>query len=111
MVTNRSSTWTSLVKKSAPMVALYWFENFLLTYWFISEVLPTLRHRKNVLISGHWLCQTLRAPVQEHKADWSFSSRLVASSYTRCVSHFIQSAPLHSASSPKRRRLTLECSS
>ena len=32
---------TSLVKKSAPIVALYWFENFLLTYWFINDVLPT----------------------------------------------------------------------
>ena len=28
--------------KSAPMVALYWFENFLLTYWFMSDVFPTL---------------------------------------------------------------------
>jgi hypothetical protein len=32
-VKRRSSIWTSLVRKSAPMVALY---------WFISEVLPTL---------------------------------------------------------------------
>jgi hypothetical protein len=24
------------------MVALYWLLNFLLTYWFMSEVLPTL---------------------------------------------------------------------
>lgn len=28
--------------KSAPMVALYWLLNRLLTYWFMSEVLPTL---------------------------------------------------------------------
>lgn len=42
MVTIRSSTITSLVRKSAPMVALYWLVNFLLTYWFISDVLPTL---------------------------------------------------------------------
>jgi len=41
MVTSLSSTCTSLVRKSAPMVALYWLENFLLTYWFIREVLPT----------------------------------------------------------------------
>ena len=33
--------FTSLVRKSAPMVALYWFENFLLTYWFIKDVFPT----------------------------------------------------------------------
>ena len=32
---------TSLVRKSAPMVALYWLLNFLLTYWFMSEVFPT----------------------------------------------------------------------
>lgn len=42
MVTIRSSTITSLVRKSAPMVALYWLVNFLLTYWFIRDVLPTL---------------------------------------------------------------------
>ncbi len=30
-----------MVKKSAPMVALYWFENFFITYWFITDVLPT----------------------------------------------------------------------
>lgn len=29
--------------KSAPMVALYWLLNRLFTYWFMSEVLPTLR--------------------------------------------------------------------
>lgn len=29
--------------KSAPIVALYWFENFLLTYWFMRDVFPTLR--------------------------------------------------------------------
>eukprot|EP00960_Hanusia_phi_P053427 762066-Hanusia_phi.AAC.2 len=32
MVTSLSSTLTSLVKKSAPMVALYWLLNFLFTY-------------------------------------------------------------------------------
>lgn len=41
-VTIRSSTITSFVRKSAPIVALYWLVNFLLTNWFISEVLPTL---------------------------------------------------------------------
>lgn len=42
IVTTRSSTTTSFVKKSAPIVALYWLENRLLTYWFIKEVFPTL---------------------------------------------------------------------
>lgn len=65
MVTRRSSTITSFVRlslpsgmpidmagqtthKSAPMVALYWLLNRLLTYWFMSEVLPTLHDT-----SGH----------------------------------------------------------
>ncbi len=42
-VTVLSSTWTSFVRKSAPMVALYWLENFLFTNWFINEVFPTLQ--------------------------------------------------------------------
>jgi hypothetical protein len=48
IVTNLSSTITSLVKKSAPMVALYWLLNFLFTYWFIKEVFPTLNGLKSV---------------------------------------------------------------
>ena len=32
-----------LTHKSAPMVALYWLLNRLFTYWFMSEVFPTLR--------------------------------------------------------------------
>ena len=28
--------------KSAPIVALYWLLNRLLTYWFMRDVLPTL---------------------------------------------------------------------
>jgi hypothetical protein len=43
IVTNLSSTITSFVKKSAPIVALYCPLNLLLTYWFINDVLPTLR--------------------------------------------------------------------
>ena len=42
MVTSLSSTCTSLVRKSAPIVALYWLENFLFTYWFMRDVFPTL---------------------------------------------------------------------
>lgn len=48
-VTWRSSTCTSLVRKSAPIVALYWLLNFLSTYWFISEVLPTLRREYGMM--------------------------------------------------------------
>lgn len=47
MVTSLSSTITSFVRKSAPIVALYWLLNFLFTYWFISEVFPTLKWEKN----------------------------------------------------------------
>jgi hypothetical protein len=66
MVTRVSSTMTSFVKldgdkvssqygeptarwsgthKSAPIVALYWLLNRLLTYWFIKEVFPTLQEQ------------------------------------------------------------------
>ena len=41
MVTSRSSIWTSLVKKSAPIVALYWLENLCETNCPIKLVLPT----------------------------------------------------------------------
>lgn len=34
------------------MVALYWFENFLLTYWFISEVLPTPESPRMITFSN-----------------------------------------------------------
>lgn len=42
IVTSLSSTMTSFVRKSAPIVALYWLLNFLFTYWFMSDVFPTL---------------------------------------------------------------------
>lgn len=42
IVTSLSSTITSFVRKSAPIVALYWLLNFLFTYWFIRDVFPTL---------------------------------------------------------------------
>ena len=35
--------------KSAPMVALYWLLNLLFTYWFMSEVFPTLVSRHQSL--------------------------------------------------------------
>lgn len=41
-VTSLSSMTVSFVKKSAPMVALYCVEKRLLTYWFMSDVFPTL---------------------------------------------------------------------
>ena len=47
MVTDRSSILTSFVKKSAPMVALYWLENFFVTNWFIRDVLPTLMEQRS----------------------------------------------------------------
>lgn len=47
IVTSLSSTITSLVRKSAPIVALYWLLNFLFTYWFMSDVFPTLKLEKN----------------------------------------------------------------
>lgn len=43
IVTDFSSTFTSFVMKSAPIVALYRLLNFLFTYWFIRDVLPTLQ--------------------------------------------------------------------
>lgn len=49
-MTSLSSTMTSFVKKSAPIVALYWLLNFLLTYWFINEVFPTLEGNQG---TGH----------------------------------------------------------
>ena len=53
-VTSLSSIMTSFVRKSAPMVALYCALNFLFTYWFISDVLPTLwRTRPPALWSTH----------------------------------------------------------
>ena len=36
------------------MVALYWLENFLLTYWFIKEVLPTLRAHPHQQMNDFW---------------------------------------------------------
>lgn len=41
-VTSLSSIITSLVRKSAPMVALYVLSNRFCTYWFIRHVFPTL---------------------------------------------------------------------
>ena len=43
---------TSLVRKSAPIVALYWLLKRLLTYWFIRDVLPTLFGP--LLLAGSW---------------------------------------------------------
>ena len=53
-VTSLSSTITSFVRKSAPMVALYWLLNFLFTYWYIREVLPTLpKEGERLRIGGY----------------------------------------------------------
>lgn len=63
MVTSLSSTITSLVKKSAPIVALYWLLNLLLTYWFIKEVFPTLKRKKkkNITDSHNLVLQSKQA--------------------------------------------------
>lgn len=58
MVTSLSSTITSFVRKSAPIVALYWLLNFLFTYWFMSEVFPTLKLEKNHNKSGRLALHT-----------------------------------------------------
>lgn len=42
---------SGLTHKSAPIVALYWLLNLLLTYWFIRDVFPTLES------SNMTLCQ------------------------------------------------------
>ena len=41
IVTRRSSIWTSFVRKSAPIVALYWLENLWETNWPMRDVFPT----------------------------------------------------------------------
>lgn len=59
---------TSLVRKSAPMVALYWLLNFLFTYWFMREVFPTplsprmMTFNRTFLrdaMATNWLAKTL----------------------------------------------------
>ena len=47
-----SSTMISLVRKSAPIVALYCDVKRLDTYWFIREVFPTLQNSEGVLERG-----------------------------------------------------------
>merc|ERR1719272_2296416 len=59
IVTNRSSTMTSFVRKSAPMVALYWLENLLFTYRFINEVLPTPESPKMMTFSRTFLREAM----------------------------------------------------
>ena len=67
MVTSLSSSITSLVRKSAPIVALYALLNFRFTNWFISEVLPTLRDGKSKAVreraSGRARCARVRTRV------------------------------------------------
>ena len=66
MVTRRSLTVTSLVKKSAPMVALYWLLNFLVTYWFISDVLPTLQGESEQEGREEWGREKERAVIRNN---------------------------------------------
>lgn len=46
------------------MVALYWFENFLFTYWFMSDVLPTLKRARHH-VSGTAPKQKKKTIIQE----------------------------------------------
>lgn len=55
IVTTRSSAITSFVQKSAPIVALYWFENRLFIYWFMSDVFPTLLSPRMITFSKDFL--------------------------------------------------------
>ena len=63
MVTSLSSIWISFVRKSAPIVALYSFENFFCTYWFIRDVLPTLQQQQQQPDSKHICCYAIDVEV------------------------------------------------
>eukprot|EP00443_Scrippsiella_acuminata_P087491 CAMPEP_0115441112 /NCGR_PEP_ID=MMETSP0271-20121206/36655_1 /TAXON_ID=71861 /ORGANISM="Scrippsiella trochoidea, Strain CCMP3099" /LENGTH=169 /DNA_ID=CAMNT_0002866887 /DNA_START=356 /DNA_END=863 /DNA_ORIENTATION=+ len=52
------------------MVALYWFENFLLTYWFINEVFPTpLSPKMMTFSSTFFLLEDAMAPGRRGEAS------------------------------------------
>lgn len=72
-VTIRSSTITSLVRKSAPMVALYWLVNFLLTYWFISDVLPTLESPSMITFNSTFF---LVAMAEEKRKSYTYARQV-----------------------------------
>lgn len=83
IVTSLSSTMTSFVRKSAPIVALYWLLNFLFTYWFISEVLPTLGKIKITRQRSETEKVTEMNQLVEHKRgcllavlEWAIITRL-----------------------------------
>lgn len=74
IVTTRSSTTTSFVRKSAPIVALYWLEKRLFTYWFISDVFPTLESPKMMTFNRTFFLDDILIT-----ADWINYVRLVSS--------------------------------
>lgn len=59
MVTSLSSTITSLVRKSAPIVALYWLLNFLFTYCFMREVFPTPESPRMMTFSNTFFLEVI----------------------------------------------------
>ena len=59
IVTSLSSTITSFVRKSAPIVALYWLLNFLFTYWFMSDVLPTPESPRMITFSNTFFLEVI----------------------------------------------------
>lgn len=68
MVTTLSSTNTSFVRKSAPIVALYWLENFLLTYWFMSEVFPTPESPRMITFKRTFFLDVMfKLKLKQHK--------------------------------------------
>lgn len=94
MVTKFSSSiFTSFVRKSAPIVALYCFENLRFTYWFIREVLPT-PESPNIMSFRSVLCVLIISHKEEEKV---FSHR------KRCASRRVERE--------RERDVTLERSS
>lgn len=66
---------TSFVRKSAPIVALYWLLNFLFTYWFMREVFPTLttkdREETKVILNLNTLKVIKGYGVSVHTLNYS----------------------------------------
>ena len=52
------------------MVALYWFENFLLTYWFMREVFPTPESPKMITFSKTFLRDAIFVDLRWKKIEY-----------------------------------------
>lgn len=83
IVTIRSSTITSLVRKSAPIVALYWLVNFLLTYWFISDVLPTLESPSMITFRSTFFLVAMVAVPRESSSSREFTDHTTSATCDR----------------------------